>query len=473
MLLTRYKYSVVLPLFFHTVVVSQTCHLSGFVSGENGKPVPGAHVVLKHHNLIKVTDNKGYFEFLNLSEGNYHITISAIGFDDFNKKILLETNKKRELVVALEPGTEKLDEIVISGSSKATVVNESGYAAKGIALNKLQSSSFEADKLLSRSSGVKIRQSGGIGSSMDISINGLSGKMVKYFYDGIPINADYLSPLHTVPFNTLDYIEVYKGVIPSHLISDALGGAINMISYPPQKNYTDINLETGSYGLSRSFAGLQRQFSNGFFTGGYISYLKSNNNYPVNIEVSDPVTGRVKTDEVERFHDKFSVISGKAKIGWQNKKRNNLIYTSFQLNMTDKEIQHGILMENPAGEAFVHANTFQNRIVYQKDSLLSGRLVLDITNYFMINEIQYTDTTRNIYNWYGEISGQRLTGNEIYHYDVPHNSLVKPINNHFKIAGKYFFNKGFVFHPTLMYSFYQRTGSDLPAAAANGTDPYS
>ncbi len=473
MLLLKLTYSAFFLLSLHAVAVSQTCVLSGFVSDESGKPVQGAHVVLKKHNKNAVTNNEGYFEFSNLFVGYYHINISAIGFDNYNKEIFLESNKKTELRVNLKPSAEKLDEVVITRSSKATAIGESGYAAKGIKINELQSSSFEADKLLTRSSGVNIRQSGGIGSSMDISINGLSGKMVKYFYDGIPINADYLSPLYTVPFNTLDYIEVYKGVVPSHLVSDALGGAINMISYPPQKNYIDVNLEIGSYGLMRTFAGVQKQFKSGFFTGGYISYLKSNNNYPVDVEVSDPVTGRVKTDEVERFHDRFTVFSGKAKIGWQNKKKNDLFYSTFQVNMTDKEIQHGILMNNPAGEAFVHANSFENRIVYQKDSLLSGRLFLDITNSFMINKIQYTDTTRNIYNWYGEITGQRITGNEIYHYDVPHNSLVKPMNNHFKIAGKYLINKDFVFKHTLMYSFYQRTGSDPPAAAENGTDPYS
>ncbi len=473
MSLLHLKYPILLSLFKCAVAVSQTCSISGFVFDAEGKPLPGAHVVLKNHNITTVTNNKGNFKFINLDTGSYQIKISAIGFENHETKLFAVSTQKNNLEIQLKPATEKLDEIVITGTSKASSIGESGYAAKGIGLNALQSAAYEADKLLARSSGVKIRQSGGTGSSMDISVNGLSGKMVKYFYDGIPIGSNYLSPLYTVPFNSLDYIEVYKGVIPSHLISDALGGAINLVSLRPDKNYIDVTAETGSYGLIRTFAGAQRKFSNGLFAGGYINYLKSDNNYPVDVEVSNPVTGRIKTDEVERFHDKFAVISGKAKIGWQNKERDNLIYTTFQLNMADKEIQHGILMENPAGEAFVHANTFENRIVFEKDSMLNGHMFLDITNSFNYSQIQYTDSTRNIYNWYGEITGQRITGNEIYHYDVPHNSLVKPINNHFKIAGKYLFNKGFEFHPTLLYSFYQRTGSDALAAAELGTDPYS
>ena len=42
--------------------------------------------------------------------------------------------------------------------------------------------------LVNRTTGIKVREEGGVGSDFDLSINGLSGNSIRYFLDGMPLD---------------------------------------------------------------------------------------------------------------------------------------------------------------------------------------------------------------------------------------------------------------------------------------------
>ena len=88
------------------------------------------------------------------------------------------------------------------------------------------------NELVNRTSGVKIREEGGVGSDFDLSINGLSGNSVRYFIDGVPLDSkgSYVTLPLNLPVNLIDRVEIYKGVVPASLGTDALGGAVNIIT---------------------------------------------------------------------------------------------------------------------------------------------------------------------------------------------------------------------------------------------------
>ncbi|MCD7930525.1 MAG: TonB-dependent receptor plug domain-containing protein [Tannerellaceae bacterium] len=95
---------------------------------------------------------------------------------------------------------------------------------------KLEFQSIQTTELLDRTAGVRIRQSGGMGSDVQYNINGLTGNSIRIFIDGIPVrNYGSSFSLSSIPPAMIERIEVYKGVVPAHLSEDALGGAINVI----------------------------------------------------------------------------------------------------------------------------------------------------------------------------------------------------------------------------------------------------
>ena len=47
---------------------------------------------------------------------------------------------------------------------------------------------FQTNEMLDRTVGVRVRQNGGLGSSVTYNLNGMSGESVRIFIDGIPIS---------------------------------------------------------------------------------------------------------------------------------------------------------------------------------------------------------------------------------------------------------------------------------------------
>jgi len=69
-------------------------------------------------------------------------------------------------------------------------------------------------------------------------LNGFSGNQVRFFLDGVPMdNFGSSFQINNIPINFAERVEVYKGVVPIWLGSDALGGAVNIITGNKYRNY--------------------------------------------------------------------------------------------------------------------------------------------------------------------------------------------------------------------------------------------
>jgi len=109
----------------------------------------------------------------------------------------------------------------------------------------LQGSSATVAEATNRSSGVKIRQSGGLGGESKINIRGMEGKNVKVLVDGVPVNnGNGDLSVNDIPIDKIDRIEVYKSYVPERFATDGMGGVINIVTH---------NLPESSIGGSYSF----------------------------------------------------------------------------------------------------------------------------------------------------------------------------------------------------------------------------
>ena len=453
------------------LVHSQTINFTFTVKNEKEEVVEAAHISIPAMGINGVTDKSGKVNFSNIPVGKQVFQVSVLGYEkaEIAYTISAET---RAIQIRLKQLSFQIGEAVVVSETAGSRVVKSGYAVTTLNPELIAGSSLNTNDLFRSSSGVNLRQTGGFGSSLSVSINGLTGKMIRFFEDGIPIENGYLSPIYLIPFNTIERIEVYKGVVPEQIGSDALGGAVSFVTRPISRAYTDISFEAGSYGLYKAYAGKRFILNNGLMAGGYLSYGGAKNNYPVEVEISDE-TGRVNNEVVDRFHDEFKTLSGKLELGLVNKSWADEFYATIKLNSTYKELQHGLLMQNPAGKAEVSSGLAENRITFKKDGIFTLPFLVELTNVFSVNNINYTDTTKNIYNWRGEIRGQRVLGNEVYYFDSPHLADVTTTRNYFKFYGGYRLNEKSELKITLINSFFKRTGSDPPAQNKDGIDPYS
>src|SRR5699024_7385342 len=125
---------------------------------------------------------------------------------------------------------------------------------------------------------------GGLGSETHFSLNGFSGNQVKFFIDGLPMSSYGGSfNLSSIPVNAIDRVEIYNGVVPVQLGSDALGGAVNIITNQSD-NFLDASYTFGSFNTHRaSLNGAYTNKESGFTVRGNLGLNYSDNDYNVKV----------------------------------------------------------------------------------------------------------------------------------------------------------------------------------------------
>ena len=141
-----------------------------------------------------------------------------------------------------------IGEIMVQGKSKTQLIREGAYAVNAIDVKSLSNLTVTLNEIVGRTTGVKVRTEGGRGSDFDLSINGMSGNSIRYFIDGMPLDMLGMGVnLTNLPVNMVDHVEIYKGVIPAGLGTDALGGAVNIITNKSKRNFLDVSYGIGSF----------------------------------------------------------------------------------------------------------------------------------------------------------------------------------------------------------------------------------
>lgn len=221
-------------LLFSTVGAFSQNTIKGTITSEY-LPISNVNVVLQNTAITMSTDKDGNFSFQNLSEGEYEIVVSCMGFRTQKKKISLK--KGSDILVNFNLKEQNnLDEVVITGTMKAVTRMESAvpvevYKASFFKKNPT-ANIFEG---LQNVNGVRPQLNCNICNTGDIHINGLEGPYTLVLIDGMPIvsGLSTVYGLSGIPNSLLDRIEIVKGPASSLYGSEAVGGLINIITKNP------------------------------------------------------------------------------------------------------------------------------------------------------------------------------------------------------------------------------------------------
>src|SRR5690606_22561877 len=119
-----------------------------------------------------------------------------------------------------------------------------------------------------------------------------------------------------IPPAMIERIEVYKGVLPSHLSGDYVGGAINVVmKKDASANNVTAALSYGSFNTAQAdLSALYRNQKNGFTTRMSGFYTKTDNSYKMRGKFSKFTQpgGRVtRYSEATRFNDAYRAVGGR------------------------------------------------------------------------------------------------------------------------------------------------------------------
>lgn len=388
-------------------------YIQGKVTSADGTPV-FATVFLKHTNKYIHTSENGTYK-LEVAPGTHTLVASSVGYKTFESVVKVQTNMKH-FDITLQPLVEELEDVVVVGKSESRKEREKGFLLSSVNAGKAALNNLETSELLNRVSGVKLRQSGGVGSEIQYNINGLTGNSIRIFIDGVPMeNYGSSFSVSSIPPSIIERIDVYKGVVPAHLADDALGGAINIVlkqsaTQSISTSYTFGSLNSHKWDLNANF----RNQKTGFTVQGAAFFNHSDNNYKVwgdQIKVTDSQTGKVEKIKAERFHDGYqskglTLTVGFTRVNWADKFLVNFLYSDMK-----KDIQHGATMEVVYGNRKTKQHTYMGKMRYEKKNLLPN---LDVSAHlaYASGERMVIDTIPYMYNWTGEIMTDRY-GNPI------------------------------------------------------------
>lgn len=393
-------------IFLPNTVWSQNpdkASIFGTVRSSSGEVLTGVTVVLKDTRTGITTDINGRFEIAGLSPGNYVLKTSFIGFETQEKAIQLKALQKAEVNFHLRDKSLEMKGVEILGKSAARQINDQAYAVTAISTKELQNSTSDAKEVLNRVSGVRVLEEGGLGSNVSFTLNGFSGDQVKFFLDGIPMdNFGSSLTMSDIPVNTIDRIEVYKGVVPVWLGTDALGGAVNIVTNK-KNNFLDASYSVGSFNTHRlSLNGAYTNPKSGFTFRGNVNYNHSDNNYKVWVPVKKG-NNVVDSAEVERFHDRYRSGTVKLETGWTNRKFADNLLFGVIASGNDRQVQTGATMSSVYGGITHNSQSVVPTLKYSKDNLFTDGLNVSLYSAYNDTRSEVIDTLRGVtYNWLGE-----------------------------------------------------------------------
>lgn len=391
--------------------------ITGQVLGQGGSPLQGVAIHVKGTQFGTLTDAAGAFS-LNLParERGYALRFSFVGYkmQEAVVKEVKNGNKPVYLRVMLDKNDESaLEDVSVLGRSANDLAGRQSYNVTSIDAKKLHNSTMDIAQVLDRVSGVRVRESGGVGSDFNFSLNGFSGGRVKFFIDGIPMDDLGSSfQINNIPVNFAERVEVYKGVVPIWLGSDALGGAVNIITGNRRANYVDASYSFGSFNTHKTNLAAAITGKNGFTVqlNAYQNY--SDNNYKVTLDVSDIHTGAYAPNAtVRRFHDRYHNEMAVVNMGFVDRKWADKFLVGISAGKVYRQIQTGARMTSVFGAYHTRGNILMPSLKYEKRNLLSGLDVRVNANYNFGKE-KSIDTANRRYDWYGHYKEYEGPGGE-------------------------------------------------------------
>ena len=258
-----------LSLFLLTALSATAGTLRGTVTDPDGRPVPGARVVLRGAlaTLAETTTNaEGRFE-ATAPDGQYDLRVVLDGFtadpltiqagaSSPEVTVRLRVSALTESVVVSAAQT---DLPLSQSASSITVISGSDIAARQLRV---------AGDALAFVPGLSVARNGSPGTTTSVFTRGGESDFTMVLLDGVRVNffgggAD----LSQIPLVDVERVEVVRGPQSAVFGSDAIGGVIQIVSKRRTRDRVDAFLEGGSLGTMRARAGASGGRSGWFWNG--------------------------------------------------------------------------------------------------------------------------------------------------------------------------------------------------------------
>lgn len=417
------------------------------------------------YNSTITSNEKGEFCFKNVPSGDYLIFAShnTIHSDD----VLIKVTKNKDHILLIINEHERIDDIVIRTKTRKESQKEHSIKTSIVDLEEKQLTATSVEETMNATPGIRVRNSGGIGGSSDLVVGGFSGKSVKFLIDGIPV--DYLGSsmgITKIPTNIANYIEIYKGVLPTEIGVDALGAAVNIITKNPLRTSHQFSYRVGSFNTHQLTVSSFMRTSDKFSYGINIFGTYSDNNFKVDdLPYENEITGKTEAITARLFHNGYRQLNGEAYVNFEKRKWADLFKIKVNSFGMYRQLQNDFASRNrPYGEVLMKEYSYAVPSILYKKTFFDRKL--EVSQFLVFSAINnhLVDTMRNgYYDWLG-VKHENISGSET---GTDFSNLKDPIlktltmNTTYRGIFTYRFNKRHHLVLNLTDTYLQRRSGDL------------
>lgn len=307
-----------ITLFFNLLsytLSAQNHTITGKVTA-NGQPLESANIVIKGTNLGASTSKTGDYRIENVPGGDRpggicDVIISLIGYKPQHIRLPL-TDRIMVVNVSLETDLSVLNQVVITGVSRATLIRQNPLAIESVSTKQIEQTSEDnvIDAIAQHAPGFQSVKTGPNVSKP--FINGLGYNRVLTLYDGLRVETQQWGDEHGVPMDdyAIERAEIIKGPASLMYGSDAIAGVLSL--FPAIPRVTDNNLHgrfLSEYQTNNGLIGnsLQLLYGNSHWSWALRGSERIARNY------TDPIDGRV-------YNTDFRMVNTSGFLGYKNEK---------------------------------------------------------------------------------------------------------------------------------------------------------
>ena len=408
------------------------------------------------------TDSEGRYR-MEVPAGVYTLRLSYMGYATEEREVTAIEGATVRCEVALRPVDTELTAVEVTASGVDRVMG-TPYNVVAMDTREMGNGTKNLSDALAKMPGMKLRESGGVGSEMQLMMDGFTGKHIKVFIDGVPQEgAGTAFNLNNIPVSFAKRVEVYKGVVPVEFGADALAGVVNIVTEKSARQWVlDASYSYGSFNTHKSHVHFGRSLAGGFTyeLNAYQNY--SDNDYHIHNYVREFIvkedgiirwqpTDKSDVRRVKRFNDRFHNESVAASMGFTGRSWADRLMLTLTAATYYKEIQTGVYQETVFGDKHRHGYSVVPALEYRKNNLVED-LDIALTANYNHNITHNVDTASLGYTWAGLSYDRGSKGEQSYQLSQSRGGNLNTTFN-----AKYRVGEAHTFTLNHVYSTYTRT----------------
>jgi iron complex outermembrane receptor protein len=272
-------FSVILMIYICQLSIAQNILTGKVIDRKTGEMITGATVYIPELKTGDITDKNGVYKIDKLPKTTVSVQVSFLGYKSIVEKIDISATTMWNF--ELEEAITEINEIVITGTSRATEITKSSVPIISLTNNELQQNlSTNIIDAISKLPGISAVTTGPNVSKP--FIHGLGYNRVLTLFDGVRQEGQQWGDEHGIDIdeNAVDRIEIIKGPASLTYGSDALAGVVNLLPasafhLDTIQGHIETNYQTNN-GLINTSVSLNGN-RNGIIWGGVISHKQAKN----------------------------------------------------------------------------------------------------------------------------------------------------------------------------------------------------